>query len=77
MSYRPEKRLSSGAGALLFIGTVTVFSVISVLIFGTPAPLKDLLVMTGVMMVVNSIWLGLALTWERITRKRRRGRLGG
>ena len=77
MKARQEQRLSRVGGALFFLATVTVFSIISVLLFGTPAPPKDLAVMTGIMMVINSIWLGAVLVWERTTRKRRRNRLGG
>ncbi|WP_346623107.1 hypothetical protein [Blastococcus montanus] len=77
MSGRRENRLSHAGGVLYFLGIVTVFSIISVLLFGTPAPPEDLAVTTGIMMVVDSIWLGVVLIWGRITRKHRRNRLGG
>ena len=77
MRERREKGFSKLKGPLFFLGTVTVFSIISVLIFGTPAPPRDLAVMTAIMMVVNSIWLGAVLLWDRLMRKRRRDRLGG
>ena len=76
MEIRREKRRPRVEGALVFLGLVTVFSIISVLLFGTPASPKDLAVMTAIMMVVNSIWLGDALVWQRIPWKRRRNRLG-
>lgn len=71
---RVPKRPSIVATALVFLGLDAVFSVIFVLLFLTPAPLKDLAVMTAIMMVLNGIWLGVVLSWksiwERITRKR-------
>lgn len=74
---RGKKRPSRVAGALVFLGLVVGFSIIQVLLFGTPAPPKDLAVLTAIMMVVISIWLGAVLVWDRIMRKRRRNRLGG
>jgi divalent metal cation (Fe/Co/Zn/Cd) transporter len=80
MEGRRERRPSIAAivvFALFFLGLDAVFSIISVLLFGTPASPKDLAVMTAILMVVNAIWLGALLMWERIRRKRRRDRLGG
>jgi hypothetical protein len=76
MRPRREKRLSRVEGTLLFLGTVTVLSIIDVLLFATPAPPKDLAVATGIWMIVNSMMLGAALLWDRI-RQRRRRNLGG
>jgi hypothetical protein len=77
MKSRREKRLSPVAVALFLIGLDVVFSIITVLLFATPVSPKEFVVLTAIMMVVNAIWLGAVLIWERITRKRRRDRLGG
>ncbi len=73
---RQGKRPSRFATAAFFIGTVTVGSIIQVLLFVTPAPPKDLAVVTGILIIVNSICLGAALAWDR-SRRRRRRYLGG
>lgn len=71
------RRLSRVKGAIFFLATVVVFSIIDVLLFVVPAPPKELAVITAIIMIVNSIGLAAVLRWDRIMRKRRRDRLSG
>ncbi len=73
---RQANRPSRFAGAVFFIATVTVGSIVEILLFVAPAPPKDLAVAAVVAMIVNSICLGVALLWDRGRRRRRRYRGG-
>ncbi len=71
-----ERCRSRVKGVALFLGTVTVYSIFEVLLFATPAPPKDLAVVTAIWMIVKSLLLGAALIWDRRRQKSRRY-LGG
>lgn len=76
MKNREKRRFSWVTDVLFFFGAITGSAILSVLIFGTPAPLQELAVMTVVMMGVYAVLFGAGFLWKRVTRKRR-SYLGG
>jgi len=69
-SRRTERR-SRVVTALIVLGLLVVGEAITVVLFASPAPPKDLALITAIVVAPDVMGLAVTALWARITRKRR------